>query len=154
MMASLFGDDGKPKMDTNEALVQGDTLYIIKVVLEKRYRGYGVGLLAVDGLISSLPSFDRDNVILTPASLQRTLEREASRWNRDDADVPTTEASNELETQLSLSHEQIEKKLIDYWSLLGFQVWSKADDDCCTLMGMWTGDSRPSIEDVMPHLLD
>lgn len=107
----------------------GDILFIEEVFLEDRYRGYGIGLLAVDTLIGSLPSFEMDTVLLNPAGMSITAGP-------------------------GYSHESTEKKLTDYWSLMGFEVWARRIGRSNLLMGIWTGKTRVAIEEIVPHLID
>jgi len=106
------------------SLSEGDIVYLENVELEPRWRGYGIGLLAVDGLLGLLPSFEMDSVILNPAGV--------SEHPQGEREIP-------------------DRKLIKYWSRLGFSIWSNQEDETM-VMGMWTGLVQPDIEDVVPHL--
>jgi len=122
---TLFDSEGNVKdVDLDESLSQGDIVYLENVELEPRWRGYGIGLLAVDGLLGLLPSFEGDSVILNPAGISDQAQGQR--------EVP-------------------DQKLIKYWSLLGFSIWSDPEDEIM-VMGMWTGLVQPYIEDVVPHL--
>lgn len=87
--------------------------------------GYGIGLLAVDGLLGLLPLFKMDSIILNVSGM-------------------TSESGQD-------NHFIIEHKLMKYWSLLGFLRWSPPDAEFI-IMGMWTGTVQPDIEDVCSYL--
>ena len=132
MYQALFDADGEPKeLDFTDGGFYGDILLILEVHLEPRYRGYGIGQLAVDRLISSLPSFVEDSVVLYPAGM-------------------TSEAREPGETY---DHDTVQQKLIRYWSLLGFSVWGRTSGGNDTFLGISTSANRPDVEQVVPHLI-
>ncbi|KAJ7081881.1 hypothetical protein B0H15DRAFT_994613 [Mycena belliarum] len=134
MYSVLFDEEGEPTNPELEGLLEGDIMYLDSIVIEPRFRGmhlnrsphvgYGIGLLAVDGLRGIFPSFEMDLVLLNPAASIAELEK-----------YPGT------------SPEVAQKKLIAYWSLLGMNVWAPSSSDF-KLMGMWTGLRLPNIEEV------
>ncbi|KAJ6544974.1 hypothetical protein DFH09DRAFT_1367601 [Mycena vulgaris] len=128
MYSVLFDDEGEPKNPELEEYLQGDIMYLDSIEIEPSFRGYGIGLLAFEGLRGIFPSFEMDVVLLNPAGL-----------------------TSELEKNPGTSHEVVQKKLIAYWSLLGMSVWAPEKSDF-KLMGMWTGLRLPPIEEVVPHL--
>ena len=100
MYRALFTKDGEPRHEFME-LVQydfGDICYINEVFLEKKYRGYGIGLLAIDGLIKSLPLMEMDCFMLRAASVNE-------------------EAADDLAGSIAAS-----ERLSDYYRLMGFEV--------------------------------
>ena len=131
MYQALYDEDGEPKQLDFTDGDYGDILYIHEVHLETRYRGYGIGLLAVDRLISSLPSFEMDSVVLYPAG--------------------TTREARELGD--TYDHATVQQKLIRYWSLLGFNVWGRTSGANDIFLGIWTGANRVNVEQVVPHLI-
>ncbi|KAJ7472677.1 hypothetical protein FB451DRAFT_1250337 [Mycena latifolia] len=128
MYSILFNEEGEPKDTEFEEYLQGDIMYLDSIELEPRFRGYGIGLLAFEGLRGIFPSFEMDVILLNPSAL-----------------------TSELEKNPGISPEAAQKKLIAYWSLLGMTVWSPPTSDF-KLMGMWTGLRLPAIEEVVPHL--
>ncbi|KAF9063193.1 hypothetical protein BDP27DRAFT_1335550 [Rhodocollybia butyracea] len=67
MHATLFNEDGEPKNPALEEYIgSGSIVYLDSIELEVEWRGYGIGLLALDGLLGLLPSFKMDSVIVHP----------------------------------------------------------------------------------------
>ncbi|KAJ6585504.1 hypothetical protein B0H19DRAFT_1109857 [Mycena capillaripes] len=128
MYSILFDEEGEPKNMEFEEYLQGDIMYLDSIEIEPRFRGYGIGLLAFEGLRGIFPSFEMDVILLNPAAL-----------------------TSELEKNPGISPEVAQKKLISYWSLLGMSVWAPPTSNF-KLMGMWTGLRLPAIEEVVPHL--
>ncbi|KAJ7291506.1 hypothetical protein C8J57DRAFT_217550 [Mycena rebaudengoi] len=128
MYSILFDEEGEPR-DSFEEQLQGDILYLDSIEIEPRFRGYGIGLLALDGLRGIFPSFEMDVILLNPAGLTSEVVGDPG----------------------SANHNVVQKKLIAYWSLLGMAVWAPPESDF-KLMGMWTGYRLPHIEEVVPHL--
>lgn len=87
-------------------------------------------MLALHSLVKSLPSFNMDTVILSPAIL-------------------TSDAKGMSQAEIVSANTHLE----DYWSKLGFQTWSEAGTHP-VLMGLWTGNILPPIEQVVPHLFE
>ena len=96
MFQALYERDRSPKEAHNKELGCNNFLYIREVYLKKQYRGYGIGLSAVNGLIDGLPSFFQGTVLLSP----NAIAREAG----EDFDFAT--ASGKLEK---------------HWQLIGFK---------------------------------
>ncbi|KAJ6599392.1 hypothetical protein B0H10DRAFT_2084692, partial [Mycena sp. CBHHK59/15] len=130
MYSILFDEEGEPKDPSLEECLQGDIMYLDSIEIEPSFRGYGIGLLAFDGLRGIFPSFEMDVILLNPAGL-----------------------TSELEKNPGSSAEATQNKLIVYWSLLGMTVWAPAQSDF-KLMGMWTGLRLPRIEEVCLFLLN
>ncbi|KAK7458884.1 hypothetical protein VKT23_009895 [Stygiomarasmius scandens] len=131
MADELFDDRGEHKNSDWREADYGDILYIQEVYLEPKWRGYGIGLLAVRGLIDVLPSFEMDSVIIDPAPLTRS--------NTEHGCYPT-----------ACSLDQTISALKKYWGLLGFRKASKKND--VNYLEVWTGYVRPSIREIVPHL--
>ncbi|KZP34706.1 hypothetical protein FIBSPDRAFT_881191 [Athelia psychrophila] len=133
MYAAFYDKDTNPRDWEMGEELQGDILYLNEIRLQPEWRGYGIGLLAIHGLLGLMPSFEMDAVILCPAGLTRDTDNK--------------------------NHVAVQRKLKDYYSLLGFHDWSSPPSGT-TLMGIWTGAVQPSIERasrdptliVVPHL--
>lgn len=108
----------------------GDICYIQSIVLEEEYRGHGIGLLALDGMITMVAD-NFDVVVLQPTGL--------TRHKREGIDGPTTE-----------------RKLTDYYALLGFRVFAENNEERrhATLMGLDMQHRRPRIDKIVPHLFE
>ncbi|KAK7468281.1 hypothetical protein VKT23_002791 [Stygiomarasmius scandens] len=131
MAAELFDDLGSHRDRNWEEADQGDTLFILEVYLESKWRGYGLGLLSVRGLIDALPSFEMDSVIIDPIPM--------TRCNTEPGCFPTTR-----------SWDRAISSLKRHWGLLGFQEASKKRD--VHYLELWTGYVKPSIKEIVPHL--
>jgi hypothetical protein len=112
--------------------VFGDVLMIETVHLEPQYRGYGIGLLAVD-------------------ELMKHVERASSNWSEEGLIVLDPSG---LRSDLAQghSHEEVQEKLIRYWQMLGLRVLVRERKRHCTFVGHWMGDQRPNITAIVPHL--
>jgi hypothetical protein len=126
---------------TQQAIVQGilpdeyvfeDVLMVETVRLEPRYRGYGIGLLAVDELV-------------------KHAERASSRWS-DEGLIVLDPSGVTSDLAQGHSHEEIQEKLIRYWQMLGLWVLVRERKRHCTFVGHWMGDQRPDITSIVPHL--
>ena len=106
----------------------GDICYVKEVVLEEEYRGYGIGLLALDGIITMIAD-NFDVVVLQPNGLTRHM--------REGIDGPTCE-----------------RKLTDYYELLGFRVFAETNQERghATLMGLDMQYRRRRVDKIVPHL--
>lgn len=62
---------------------QGDLLFIQDIQITQEYRGYGIGLLALDGLLKSLPGFREDTVVLAIPQGCKSLEKYFYRFGFD-----------------------------------------------------------------------
>jgi len=111
-----------------EEYCNGDILLTNEVRLIEQAHGYGVGLLAVDGVLNSLPSLNEGLVVLDPSGL--TMDKKAG-----------------------FDHKATQDKLIKCWGLLGLEVHARKCKRHPTFMAWWAGHTRPSIEDVVPHLI-
>jgi GNAT superfamily N-acetyltransferase len=112
--------------------VFGDVLMIETVHLEPQYRGYGIGLLAVDELMKHVerasPGWSEEGlIVLDPSGLKSDLAQ-------------------------GHSHEEVQEKLIRYWQMLGLRVLVRERKRHCTFVGHWMGDQRPNITAIVPHL--
>ena len=112
---ALFDEDGTPKETFASQLrkksVSGvnSIFYIEEVQLEKKYRGYGLGLLAVDGVIAS---YFADFVVLFPEGLAQETGINAILLGL--AILPNN--------VLSAAHRQAtQQKLIPCWRCLGLR---------------------------------
>ncbi|KAJ7114973.1 hypothetical protein C8R44DRAFT_795119, partial [Mycena epipterygia] len=124
MMCSIFFNEaGDPKNPRMEEYMGNGIMYLDSIEIEPAFRGYGIGLLAFDGLRGILPSFESDVILLNPAGL-----------------------TSEVAKHPGISAEAAQKKLIAYWSLLGMGVWTPAKSKS-KLMGMCTGLRLPRIEE-------
>ena len=96
------------------------------------------GLLALDGLINSLPAFTMSTVVLAPSGMT--------------ADAPVGVADDEAARLRYF--EDSARRLTRYYALLGFSVYKadKVSKDTPELLGMWTGFVQPAIESIVPHL--
>jgi hypothetical protein len=112
--------------------VSGDVLLIDTVRLKSQYRGYGIGLLTADELVS-------------------TLERELPGWGDDGMVVIDPTAMNSDLTK-NHSHGTVQEKLNQYWELLGLRIFVRERRRHCTFVGHWMGETRPDIRKVVPHL--
>lgn len=92
-------------------------------------------MLALDGLITSIPSFDMASVIMSPASMTR--------------DVPESVADG---PELRRWHDNAVQRLTRYYGLMGFGRYGPRSDSRCELLGFWFGRIRAPIETVVPHL--
>jgi hypothetical protein len=126
---------------TQQAIVQGilpdeyvfgDVLMVETVRLEPRYRGYGIGLLAVDELV-------------------KHVEQASSRWS-DEGLIVIDPSGLTSDLAQGRSHEEIQEKLIRYWQMLGLWVLVRERKRHCTFVGHWMGDQRPDITAIVPHL--
>ncbi|KAK7468282.1 hypothetical protein VKT23_002792 [Stygiomarasmius scandens] len=131
MASALFDAEGNHKNRNWEEQDQGDLLYIQEVYLEPQWRGYGIGLLAVRGLMSALPSFEMDKVILNPVPSARC---------QHDPDCYPSACS--LDASIT--------SLTKYWSLLDFQKVSQ--ENGVHYMEIWTGRALPELRAIVPHL--
>ncbi|KAJ6458666.1 hypothetical protein C8R47DRAFT_1163006 [Mycena vitilis] len=122
---AFFDEQGEPTLDDLDEAFQGDMLYINSVRLEPKWRGYGIGLLALNGLAGLLPSFEMDIIILSPVGLNR---------------------------EEGYDRTLAKDKLTQYYAKLGFEMWHDKSDTQLPFMGTWTGYVRPDIENVVPHL--
>jgi hypothetical protein len=115
-----------------DGYVFGDVLMIGTVHLEPRYRGYGIGLLAVDELV-------------------KHVERVSPRWSNEGLVVldPSGLTSDLAQGH---SHEEVQEKLIWYWQTFGLWVLVRERKRHCTFVGHWIGDQRPDITAIVPHL--
>ncbi|KAK4635187.1 hypothetical protein CLAFUW4_01425 [Fulvia fulva] len=131
MYRALFDKDGLRRDIADRVEYDlGDICYIDEVFLEKEYRGYGIGLLAVDGLIKSLPSMESDCFMLHAASVNQ-------------------EAAEEVSEYIAAS-----ERLSEYYSLMGFDVWERyTAGRLPPLMGLCTKFMRPDIKGIVPHLI-
>ncbi|KAJ6448844.1 hypothetical protein C8R47DRAFT_1081602 [Mycena vitilis] len=119
---SCFTSVSSHVLPINWVFAEGDILYIDSIRLEPKWRGYGIGLLALDGLTGLLPSFEMDSILLSPVGLNR--EEEYDRTVAKD-------------------------KLTQYFGKLGFKMWHDKPNTDLPFMGTWTGYIRPSIENVI-----
>lgn len=110
----------------------GDILMIETVRLEPQYRGYDIGLLAVDKLL-------------------KRLARVSPRWANEGLIVldPSGLTSDRAH---GCSHGEVQEKLIGYWQMLGLWVLVRETRKHSTFVAHWMGDERPLIETVVPHL--
>ena len=128
LFKAFFSEEAIDNGILPEGFCSGDLLLINEVRIAEQYRGYGVGLLAVDGLISSLPSFNEGLVVLDPSGLS-------------------------MDKKEGFDHKATQDKLIKYWGLIGLEVHARECEEHPTFMAWWAGHMRPSIEDVVPHLI-
>lgn len=128
---------------TEQAIVQGilpieyslgDVLMVETVRLEPQYRGYGIGLLAVD-------------------ELMKHVERASSRWS-DEGLIVLDPSGLTCDLGQGHSHEEVQGKLIRYWQMLGLDVLVREGKRHCTFVGHWMGNERPDIAAIVPHLFD
>ncbi|KAJ6616127.1 hypothetical protein B0H10DRAFT_1949339 [Mycena sp. CBHHK59/15] len=94
MYSILFDEEGEPKdpsleeclrtpffyvavpvPSVNSGITEGDIMYLDSIEIEPSFRGYGIGLLAFDGLRGIFPSFEMDVILLNPAGLTSELEK-------------------------------------------------------------------------------
>ncbi|KZP34696.1 hypothetical protein FIBSPDRAFT_924124 [Athelia psychrophila] len=73
MYAAFYDNDDNPRDWEMGEELQGDILYLNEIRLQPEWRGYGIGLLAIHGLLGLMPSFEMDAVILCPAGLTRDM---------------------------------------------------------------------------------
>jgi hypothetical protein len=112
--------------------VFGDVLMIETVHLEPQYRGYGIGLLAVD-------------------ELMKHVERASPGWS-DEGLMVLDPSGLTSDLAQGHSHEEVQEKLIRYWQMLGLRVLVRERKRHCTFVGHWMGDQRPNITAIVPHL--
>jgi hypothetical protein len=112
--------------------VFGDVLMIETVRLIPEYRGYGIGLLAVDELV-------------------KHVERASPGWSDEGLIVldPSGLTSDLAQGQ---SHEEVQENLIRYWQMLGLWVLVRERKRHCTFVAHWMGNQRPDITAIVPHL--
>ncbi|KAF5338246.1 hypothetical protein D9758_012832 [Tetrapyrgos nigripes] len=132
MASKLFDERGKYQDESLSGADEGDILYIQEVYVEPKWRGYGIGLLALRGLIDTMPSFEMDKVLLDPAPMS------ISSNNAEEGCYPSRPLKETINA------------LTKHWGLLGFKRVSKKQD--VNYMETWTGRIKPPIEDVVPHL--
>jgi hypothetical protein len=111
----------------------GDILMVNTIRLDPRFRGYGIGLLAIERLVEfvarAFPEWRLEGMIfLEPSGMT--------------SDV--VQGSN---------HGDIQEKLIRYYGLLGLEVLVRETRRHCTFVGQWMGYKRPGVDEVVPHLL-
>lgn len=111
----------------------GDVLMVNTIRLQSRFRGYGIGLLALDRLVKHVaqasPEWKREGLIaLDPSG----LTHEMAHMN---------------------IHEKLQDKLIRYYELFGLKMLVQETSRHCTFVGLWMGFARPEIRTVVPHLL-
>ena len=87
-----------------EEYCNGDILLTNEVRLIEQAHGYGVGLLAVDGVLNSLPSLNEGLVVLDPSGL--TMDKKAG-----------------------FDHKATEDKLIKCWGLLDLRYTQESARD-------------------------
>ncbi|KAF9063183.1 hypothetical protein BDP27DRAFT_1335529 [Rhodocollybia butyracea] len=137
MCSTLFNEDGDVRNPALEEYIgTGDIVYLDSIELDVKWRGYGIGLLALDGLIGMLPSFEMDSIIVHPAG----LTSEAHRNQLKATGIPP-----------AVEFAATQAKLIAYYRLLGMVEWTPRNADY-KLLGMWTGLRLPRIEQIVPHL--
>jgi hypothetical protein len=112
--------------------VFGDVLTIETIRLEPQYRGYGIGLLAVDELV-------------------KHVGRASSRWS-DEGLIVLDPSGLTSDLAQGHSHEEVQEKLIRYWQMLGLCVHVRERKRHCTFVGHWMGDQSPEIAAIVPHL--
>jgi hypothetical protein len=94
--------------------VFGNVFLIETVSLKPQYRGYGIGLLAVDELV-------------------KHVERASPRWSDEGLIVldPSGLTSDLAQGQ---SHEEVQEMLIRYWQMLG--LWVLVSETCDSIFWM------------------
>ena len=116
-----------------DGYVSGDVLMVETVRLEPQYRGYGIGLLAMDRLVKRVeqasPEWgDEGLLVLSPSGLMSDMVS-------------------------SGNHAVVQEKLIRYWETFGLSVLVRETVMHSTFVGHWMGYERPRIETVVPNLL-
>ena len=109
-------------------------LSIETVRLEPEYRGYGIGLLAVDGSLKhaaeTVPGWREEGfVVLDPAYMTR------------DGLPPGTTC------------EKAKERLTQRWGMLGLKVLVPETNGYCAFLQHYMGYERRRIETVVPHML-
>ena len=126
---------------TEQAIIQGilpdrytfgDVLIIETVRLKPQYRGYGIGLLAVNSLV-------------------KHVERASSGWG-DEGLIVLDPSGLSTDLTHGHSHGEVQEKLIRYWEMLGLRVLVRESRRHCTFVAHWMGDQRPDVATVVPHL--
>ena len=110
----------------------GDILMVNTIRLESRYRGYGIGLLALDILVEHIaqvsPAWTGEGLlVLDPSGMRGYMES---------AD----------------HHEVVQDKLIQYYSLFGLEVLAREARNHSAFLGQCMIYKRPEIRMVVPHL--
>lgn len=112
--------------------IWGDILVVNTMRLESKFRGYGIGLLALDKLVEHVarasPEWKMEGLIgLTPSALTQDMADPAR-------------------------HRKVQDKLVRYYGLFGLKLLAEETKRHCTFVGLWVGYSRPKIRTVVPHL--
>jgi hypothetical protein len=118
----------------------GDILLIENIRLEKRYRGYGISLLAVDLFVDKVAAATR-----------------YTGWRREG--IVVVDASG-LDSDLEPGpcQRELQEKLIRHWQLLGLRSLVPKrklnSGKRCTFVGQWNALwlPKPDIATVVPHL--
>jgi GNAT superfamily N-acetyltransferase len=118
-----------------------DILLVQTIELQPEYRGYGIGLFALDSLMKRVararPAWGEGGLtVLEPSPKREVLLDEKG----DALEVDPDEV------------EQVQEKLIRNYQLLGLEVFSRATMRHCTIVGTWMGQERPHIGTIVPHL--
>jgi len=111
----------------------GDVLMVNTIRLDPQFRGYGIGLLALDKLVeyvarASLEWRLEGMIVLCPSGLTSDMVQGSE-------------------------HETVQEKLIQYYRLFGLEVLVRETRRHCTFVGQWMGFMRPRVQEVVPHLL-
>lgn len=112
--------------------IWGDVLIVNTVRLKPKFRGYGIGLLALDTLVKHAarlsPEWKTEGLIaLAPSALTQDMVDPAS-------------------------HEKVQDKLVRYYKLFGLKMLAEEMRKHCAFVGQWMGYSGPKIRMVVPHL--
>jgi len=109
----------------------GGVLLVETIRLEPQFRGYGIGLLALDRLV-------------------KYVARASPEWALEGMIV--LEPSMMSETASARENDVVQEKLIPYYGLFGLEVLVRMTRKHCTFVGQWMGYRRPQIDTVVPHL--
>lgn len=112
----------------------GDVLMVSTMNLGSQFRGYGIGLLALDRLAQHVarasPGWAKKGLlVLEPSGM---------------ADYKRTRTDN---------HGEIQDKLIQYYQLFGLWPLVAETEEHCAFVGHAMRSRRPEIRTVVPHLL-
>ena len=111
----------------------GDVLMVESLRLEPQFRGYGIGLLAMDKLVQHVarasPGWGKEGLLVLAAL---GLTDDIARAN---------------------DHGKIQEKLTHYYRLFGLGLLAEETKEHCAFLGLEMINWRPDIRTVVPHLL-
>jgi hypothetical protein len=113
----------------------GDVLMVNTIQLQKQFRGYGIGLLALDRLVKHVaqasPEWTSEGlIVLEPSGM---------------ADHTVRICPDK--------HEETQGKLVQYYELFGLWPLARETREHCAFVGHEMMFERPEISTVVPHLL-